>query len=174
MLCAKISKLIVVQCCWSGVFLGACEQPGNAVSSQALVTEERAVLTPAHRAEMRSALRSIAHGRILVDRPGPAPGGLRWSDVERAAAEAVGELGVEMAILETQAHDDGYTFRLKTIEDRPAQLTVRRRDDGRVYEATATVGRFADDQQRADALLAAFDRMMRAFGRKRGFNDEEP
>ena len=67
-----------------------------------------------------------------------------------------------------------YTFRLKTVEDRPAELIVRRRNDYRVYDATATVGRFANDHRRADALLTAFDQMRRAFGRKRDFNDQAP
>ena len=149
------------------------------------------MLTQADQAEILAALRSITQGRTLVNRPRPAPGGLRWSDVEQAAKWAVGEAGVEMAVIETLRHDEtgmvidenvfsagrliwSYTFRLKTVEDRPAELIVRRRDDYRVYDATATVGRFADDHQRAEALLAAFDQMMRAFGRKRGLNDQAP
>lgn len=165
--------LVAAGClCW-GVLLAACEQPEAAVSSQALATQERLVLTQADRAEILAALRSITQDRSLVNRPRPAPGGLRWSDVPQAVEWAVGEIGVEMAIVQTLSDDERYTFHLKTVEDRPAELMVRRRDDARVYDATATVGRFADDHQRAEALLAAFDRMMRAFGRKRGFNDQE-
>ncbi len=170
----KIPELVAAGClCW-GVLLAACEQPEAAVSSQALATQERLLLTQADQTEILAALRSITQDRSLVNRPRPAPGGLRWSDVEQAVAGAVGEVGVEMAIVNTVRHDDGYTFQLKTVEDRPAELIVRRRPDQRVYDATATVGRFADDHQRAEALLVAFDRMMRAFGRKRGFNDEDP
>ena len=154
--------------------LAACEQPRTAVSSQALATQEKLLLTQADQAEILAAFRSLTQSGTLVNPPRPAPGGLRWSDVEKAVAEAVGEVGVEMAIVQTLCHDEGYTFLLKTVEDRPAQLIVKRRDDQNVYEATATVGRFADDHRRAEALLGAFDRMMRAFGRKRGFNDLGP
>ncbi len=170
----NLPKLVAAGClCW-GVLLAGCEQPEAAVSSQALATQERLVLTQADQTEVLAALRSITQDRALVNRPRPAPGGIRWSDVPLAAEWAVGEVGVEMAIVNTVRHNDGYTFQLKTVEDRPAELIVRRRLDQRVYDATATVGRFADDHQRADALLRAFDRMMRAFGRKRGFNDQEP
>lgn len=152
----------------------ACEQPKAVVSIQTLPTQEKLVLTRADQAEILAALRSITQDKTLVNRPRSAPGGLRWSDVEQAAKWAVAAVGVEMAIVSTLLDDDGYTFQLKTIESRPAELIVRRRDDYRVYDATATVGRFADDHQRADALLRAFDQMMRGFGRKRGFNDQAP
>jgi len=161
------------------------------VLSQALATDEKLLLSAADQAEILAAFQSIAQGRTPVNPPRPAPGGLRWSDVQPAAAWAVAEPGVEMAIVQTLRHDKngmvinetarfgasliwGYTFQLKTVEDRPAQLIVRRRDDPSVYETTATVGRFFDDYQRAEKLRAAFDHMMRAFGRKRGFNDDEP
>ncbi len=176
--------------CWA-ILLAACGQPGPAVLSQALATDEKLLLSAADQAEILAAFRSIAQGRTPVNPPRPAPGGLRWSDVQQAAAWAAAEPGVEMAIVQTLRHDEtgtvinekarfgerliwGYTFRLKTVEDRPAQLIVRRRDDPSVYEATVTVGRFGDDHQRAEKLRAAFDSMMRAFGRKRGFNDDEP
>ena len=174
MIYRNIPNLGAAGCLSCGVLLAGCEQPGPAVSSQALATQETLVLTQADQAEILAALRSITRDRSLVDRPRPAPGGLRWSDVPQAVAGAVGEVGVEMAIVQMLSDDERYTFHLKTVEDRPAELIVRRRLDQRVYDATATVGRFADDHQRAEALLRAFDRLMRAFGRKRGFNDQEP
>ncbi len=174
MTCCKISKPTAVLCLCCGVLPAACEQPQAVVSIHTLPTQEKLVLTRADQAEILAALRSITQGKTLVNRPGPAPGGLRWSDVEQAAKWAVAEVGVEMAIVSTSLDDVGYTFQLKTLEARPAELIVRRRDDYRVYDATATVGRFADDHQRAEALLRAFDQMMRGFGRKRGFNDQSP
>ncbi len=159
--------------CWA-ILLAACEQHRPAVLTQTLATDEKLLLSPGDQVEILAAFRSIAQDRTPVNPPRPATGGLRWSDVQQAAAWAVAEDGVEMAIVQTLRHDWGYTFRLKTIEDRPAQLIVRRRDDRSVYEATVTVGRFGDDHQRAEKLRAAFDHMMRAFGRKRGFNDDEP
>jgi hypothetical protein len=161
------------------------------VLSHTLATDEKLLLSAADQAEILAAFRSIARDRTPVNPPAPAPGGLRWSDVQQAAAWAVAEDGVEMAIVQTLRHDEtgmvinekvrvaerliwGYTFQLKTIEDRPAQLVVRRRDDRSVYEASVTVGRFGDDYQRAEKLRTAFDSMMHAFGRKRGFNDDKP
>ncbi|MEE8154244.1 MAG: hypothetical protein V3T53_04715 [Phycisphaerales bacterium] len=187
----KLHRSAAAVClCWA-ILLAACEQPKAAVLSQALATDEKLLLSAADQAEILAAFQSIAQDRSPVNPPGPAPGGLRWSDVQQAAEWAVAESGVEMAIVQTLRHDERgtvinekvrfgerlvwcYTFRLKTVEDRPAQLIVRRRDDPSVYEATVTVGRFGDDHQRAEKLRAAFDSMMRAFGRKRGFNDDEP
>ncbi len=190
MIYCTLHRSAAAVCCWS-ILLAACGQPRPAVFSQALATDEKLLLSAADQAEILAAFRSIAKDRTAVNPPGPAPGGLRWSDVQPAAAWAVAEPGVEMAIVQTLRHDEtgmvinekvrvaerliwGYTFRLKTVEDRPAKLIVRRRDDRSVYEATITVGRFGDDHQRAEKLRAAFDRMMHAFGRKRGFNDDEP
>ena len=186
----KLHRSAAAVCfCWA-ILLGACEQR-PVVLSQALATDEKLLLSAADQAEILAAFRLIARDRTAVNPPRPAPGGLRWSDVQQAAAWAVAEPGVEMAIVQTLRHDETgmvinekvrfgetlvwcYTFRLKTIEDRPAQLIVRRRDDRSVYETTATVGRFGDDHQRAEKLRKAFDSMMRAFGRKRGFNDPMP
>ncbi|MEE9131143.1 MAG: hypothetical protein V3T84_14075 [Phycisphaerales bacterium] len=188
--CKLHRSAAAVSLCWA-ILLAACEQPKAAVLSQALATNEKLLLTAADQAEILAAFQSIAQGRTAVNPPRPAPGGLRWSDVQLAAEWAVAEPGVEMAIVQTLRHDERatvinekvlfgerliwcYTFRLKTVEDRPAQLIVRRRDDPSVYETTVTVGRFGDDHQRAEKLRVAFDSMMRAFGRKRGFNDDEP
>ena len=171
--CKLHTSAVAVCCCWA-ILPAGCEQPRAAVLSQALATDEKLLLSPADQAEILAAFRSIVQDRTPVNPPGPAPGGLRWSDVQLAAEWAVAEDGVEMAIVQTLRHDWGYTFRLKTIEDRPALLVVRRRDDRSVYETTVTVGRFGDDHQRAEKLRAAFDHMMHAFGRKRGFNDDKP
>ena len=186
----KFHRSVAAVClCWA-ILLAACEQR-PVVLSQTLKTDEKLLLSAADQAEILAAFRSIAQGRTMVNPPRPAPGGLRWSDVQQAAAWAVAEDRVEMTIVKTLRHDEtgtvinenervaerliwGYTFQLKTIEDRPALLVVRRRDDRSVYEATVTVGRFGDDYQRAEKLRTAFDSMMRAFGRKRGFNDPMP
>ena len=187
----KLHRSAAAVCLCGAILPAACEEPKAAVLSQASATNEKLLLSAADQAQILAAFRSIAQDRTPVNPPGPAPGGLRWSDVQQAAVWAVAEPGVEMAIVQTLRHDETgmvitekvlfgerliwcYTFRLKTIEDRPAQLIVRRRDDPSVYETTATVGRFGDDHQRAEKLRAAFDSMMRAFGRKRAFNDDGP
>ncbi len=78
-----------------------------------------------------------------------------------------------MAVVRTEEVPGGTRFELKTVDDRPALLEVRRTGDQRVYEATATVGRFQDDPQRAAALIRALDQRMLAYGGKRGFYELE-
>ena len=66
-------------------------------------------------------------------------------------------------------HPWGYEYRIKTIEDWPVRLTIRRTDDERVYEASATVGHFKDRGERGQELLDALDRSLHALGAQRGF-----
>jgi hypothetical protein len=101
----------------------------------------------------------------LPPRTPPAPQGIQWADVPAAAASAAD--AAEMAIVEQVEEPWGLRFRLKTVEDRPAELLVYRTDDARVYDASATVGRFEDDIERAKGLIDAFHRFMREFGEKR-------
>ena len=150
----------------------SCEQSTKAIPVKDLAPEEKAKLNSSDRAEILSAFRSITQGRKPVNPPSRATNGVRWSDVPRAATAACNERGVEMAIVEEIDQDWGYTFILKTVEDKPAKLVVRRLYNAQVYQASATVGRFHDDQKRADKLLAVFEQKMQAFGRKRGFEDE--
>ena len=150
----------------------SCEQAPKAIADKELVTDEKIMLDSSDRSEILSAFRSITQGQNPVNPPSRASKGVRWSDVPQAAAAACDELGVEMAIVKKIDQEWGYTFIIKTVEDRPAQLIVRRLDNDQVYHATATVGRFNDDQKRADKLLAAFGQKMQAFGNKRGFVDE--
>ena len=150
----------------------SCEQPPKAIPAQDLAPNEKVLIDSSDRSKILSAFRSITKGRKLVNPPTRATYGVRWSDVSQAVAAACNEAGVEMTIVEKLELDWGYTFILKTVEDRPAQLIVRRLDNNQVYQATATVGRFKDDQKRADKLLAAFGQMMKAFGNKRSFENE--
>jgi hypothetical protein len=78
----------------------------------------------------------------------------------------------EMAVAHLEAERDLYQVTVRTIEDWPGWLTVRRTGDHRVYEASAGIGRFDDHEDRRDALLDALRRYMRAYGRKRGFREE--
>ncbi|MHC4991766.1 MAG: hypothetical protein ACYTGC_12375 [Planctomycetota bacterium] len=129
------------------------------------------MLTSTEQAEILETLAALADGHEPSSAPRSAPEGVRWSDVRRAVEAACNELGVEMAVVRRHTHDWGYRFELKTVEDRPAELTVRRVDGPGVYETTATVGRFQDDEDRAEALRRAFDEHMRAYGRKRRFEE---
>ena len=72
-----------------------------------------------------------------------------------------------MAIIRTIAEPECYIFTLKTIDDRPGEITLRRVDDDRVYVAEATVGRLGDDEDLARRLLGELDRQLHLFGAKR-------
>lgn len=118
--------------------------------------------------------------RVLV----PAGERGRFEDAPLACYWAISLDGVEMGLGETIETADSYIFKLKTVEGWPATLTVKRApapgDPGapghpenpgdRVYEATATVGRFPDlpkRRARARKLLDAFDEFMTALGKKK-------
>lgn len=110
---------------------------------------------------------AVAGDHLPVDPPRPAEHGVRWTDVPIAMEYA--SAAVEMAVTRRTEEADRYVFELKTVDDRPGRMTVRRTDNDRIYEAEATVGRFdlANDRILAERLLAAFDRQMHQFGKKR-------
>ena len=149
---------------------------------------------PPYAAESGSPCRDVDLSRVLDDRdqaevtatfeslaqehePSGWPKGAesmrgRWADVPLAAVYATDE--VEMAIRQTVEHEWGYEFHLITVESWPGVLEVRRATaphENDVYIASARVGRFGDRQDRAEQLIRAFDRQMRAFGTKRGFQE---
>ncbi len=137
------------------------------------------VLTPGQERASLAALRSVAEGERAVNPPGPAPGGLRWSDVPAAVSAACDDPGVEMVIVQTIAtppeDPQRYRFVLRTIEDWPGELVIRRARGQPVYEIeSVSVGRFPSDparRERARALAQAFEKHLEAFGRKAWFND---
>lgn len=129
-------------------------------------------LTQSEQEEVENALRSFADGESVSLPPGPAEYGMRFSDVEAAAFYAA--INSEMSVIDVKEEQGGdrLRFQLVTIEDWPAELVVDRVDGPTVYEATATVGRFPDmedRQARAADLLDAFARQMKGFGRKPRF-----
>lgn len=131
----------------------------------------RQVLSDAQQRRLKQAMAQVADDRSSSSRDlGPAPLGMRWSDVPNAVYAAVME--VEMAIVWQTHHDWGWEYRLLTVEDYPGTLTVKRTNDGRVYQASATIGRFVDQPARAQALLAELHKQMLAFGRKRSLAGE--
>jgi hypothetical protein len=165
------------------LLLAGCRGPsGPAAASIDRIDEEeqawKRVLTPAEEAEATAAMRSVARGHTVVERPAPAPpaeGGMRWSDLRAAVAGACRD--VEAAVVHVAERDDGaaYRFDIRTIEDWPAALTVERVPAPEVYRAAATVGRFPDEparRARAEALLAALAAHMKAFGAKRAFAED--
>ena len=106
---------------------------------------------------------------ISGDDPTAAPHGVRWADVELAVSYAADD--AEMAVTQVDREPSLLRFRLKTVNDRPAWLEIRRVDPPLVYEASARVGWF-DDPESAQRLLTAFDKWMRTFGKKRSFENE--
>lgn len=166
----------------TGLGLCGCQQPEPAVLSNQLLVEgeldPRRVLSASDEAEIHAAFRSVAEGRTAVDPPAPAPGGLRWSDVPAAVGAACDEKGIEMVVVKERKEDDGrlYRFELRTIEDWPGELVVRRVDGPDLYEAEAWIGRFPEKPariHRAEKLLAEIDKQMRRLGRQKWFNEEE-
>jgi len=152
------------------ILLGSCAStpPPAAASDLRLTPEEQTrklTLTASDQRRIRKTLVELAAGHIPVSPPGPALLGVRWRDVPLAMFYAAAE--VEMAIARTVVQADSYAFSLRTVDDRPGRIVVRRTGDDTVYEARASIGRFDDDIAASEALAAAFDRQMRAFGRKR-------
>ena len=141
--------------------------------------EERLVpeLDPAGRREVRDALGELAAGvdAIPASGPHPAPAGtVRWSDVPLAVAAACRD--TEAAVVRAVEEEAGrrYRFQLRSIEDWPGELVVRRVDGPPGYEAEAWFGYFPEHPpcaERRSALLSALSARLKAYGRKRGFDD---
>lgn len=143
------------------------EQPFAASTNLRLTQEEESlklVLDSSDQARVLRDLRSVAGDHVVV-RPPTTSGSIRWSDVPLALEYACAE--VEMAIIRTIAEPECYIFTLKTIDDRPGEITLRRVDDDRVYVAEASVGRLGDDEDLARRLLGELDRQLHLFGAKR-------
>ncbi len=143
-----------------------------------LVPEEayqKRTLSDADRARAIATLDALATGHVPSQYPQPAPGpaGVRWTDVPLAVREAVGEEGVEMAILQRIDGDGTYTFVLRTIEDWPAELVIRRTYDEDVYNVERiSIGRFPDEPariERGELLLKEFRRHLERLGKQRQY-----
>lgn len=129
------------------------------------------VLSPAQRAEVIVAFDQITAGATVVNPPGPAPRGVRWSDIPNAVGSACNEAGVEMTVLRTHDEDDEeYRFDLLTIERWPGELVIRRGEGDEVYRVVSvSVGRFPempDCVDRGRKLVEAFEEKLRAMGKK--------
>lgn len=97
-------------------------------------------------------------------------GRVRWSDLEAAVSYACDD--AEVAVVETTEREGGdeFVFRIRTVEDWPGEIVVRRVDPPKVYRAEVSIGRFSGEHaDRCDRLLRAIDARMRSFGRKRKY-----
>lgn len=177
---------MVVAVCSSGLLAGlsGCAGTPPAAAETGLTRQPDepayvASLSDSQQAEVRSAFESLAAGSGAVTRPVPAERG-RWSDVYSAVLYACDD--VEMAVVSRKhqkADSEGYgagvgerwEFGLRTVEDWPGTFIVDRvadaaDSDAPIYRATAMIGQFKDRTDRAQALLDAFERQLRLFGRK--------
>lgn len=158
--------------------LAGCGQPAPSVLSNSVLGPEEegmwTVLSPSEQSQALRVMRSMASGRRPVNPPAPAPGGLRFSDVKAAVEEAC--TAIEAVVVRTFEDSQGRwcRFELRTVEDAPGELVVRRVDGPEVYEAQARIGRFAeepDNLKRADALVKALAVQMKRLGKQKRFNE---
>ena len=153
--------------------LSGCQRPYAASSNLRLTPDEqqqKLTLNKEEQAAVLAAMQNAAEGQGPLEPPARAPSGKRWSDVPLAVEYACDE--AEMAVIEMIEEDDGrrLRFRLRTVEDWPAELVVCRAATSDIYTAQAWVGRFPDRPariERRDKLLAALEHYMEAFGAKR-------
>jgi hypothetical protein len=152
---------------------------------------QQVTLAASHQAEAVAVMQATTGRPETADRPARAPRGVRWSDVPLALANACDEEGVEMTVVRARAYDaqdvemtgtrtrdeqpHKYVFDLRTVENWPGQLVVRRGDGGQVYDITeVSIGRFPDDPDRVDraeALVKAFKEQLERLGDQAWFND---
>ncbi len=125
-------------------------------------------LTGSQQAAAVKAMKAVAAGHTVVNRPAPAPEGVRWSEIPRAVKWACGQNGVEMTITYTFEVPDEYRFELLTIENWPARLVIVQGTGDRVYEVQSVwVGRFPDEPwhvERAALLVSHFEARLRVLG----------
>lgn len=146
-------------------------QPYSVASMQDLTPEDagqKKLLSMADQQAVLVAFDELAAGHQSTNPPTISKTG-RWSDLPLALYYAFAE--AEMAAVETNSTDSSIECRFRTIEGWPGHLLVERCERGSVYHASAVVGWTDDHPKRADELLKALDIQMRAFARKRGFDD---
>jgi len=152
--------------------VSGCAAPQYAVTTLERDADERAsklVLTEDEQGEVLSAMQSVAVGHSPSFNRHRMAHGMRWSDIPAAVAAACDEEGVEMVVVQQVDQPWGIRFLMRTADDRPATLDVRRTRDERIYEASAVIGRLdtTADRRRAAALLEELDRAMQRYGTKR-------
>ena len=131
-------------------------------------------LTGRQKSASLRAMKSVAAGHTVVNRPAAAPRGVRWSEIPRAVGWACGQAGVEMVVTNTFADPDEYQFELLTIENFPAELVIVQGTGNRVYEVESVwVGRFPEQPQhveRAALLVSHFEARLRVLGSRKQVN----
>ncbi len=142
-------------------------RPFTVSTLQPLTPEEvgrKNVLNGQEQARIEASFQHLGVGHALVNPPVRSEK-VRWSDLPLAVQYAADD--AEMVVAQTIEHDWGMEYHLRTIEDFPATLLVRRTADDHIYTASATVGLWEDHSDRAAELLNALDVQMKAFAGKR-------
>jgi len=165
--------IIAVLCLAAGPAVSGCARARPAAESERFRGPAEPLytgtLSPDQQQRVKGAFDALAAGKSAVNHPAAAEG-VRWSDLRLAVAYACDD--VEAAVVRQTQREWGWEFAIRTVEDWPGTLTVRKTNDQRVYEATAVIGVFGDRKERAAALLDALDTRLRELGRKRKFPDE--
>lgn len=148
--------------------------PEGPTGAPAVVDEasQRALLSPSEEAEVLDALRESVAGRRPVNPPGRAPGGVRWSGVEVAVKEAVAEIEAVVVRTLTSEAGDAYRFEIRTVENYPGEVVVRRVGGTKLYELDIRIGHFPSEPrhvERAEKLRRAIDEQMKRLGAQRWF-----
>ncbi len=181
-LSAIFLRLVLAAAAAAGAMTGCRASPAPLLASRIhplAEGEERLVpeFDPARGREVLDALGDMAAGResSAASGPGPVPKGrVRWSDVPLAVAAACRD--VEAVVVRKVEEEKGrrYRFKLRSVEDWPGELVVRRVDGPPGYTAEAWFGYFPEHPPcaaRRTALLSALSAQLKAYGRKRGFDD---
>ena len=168
---------------------GGCAKPAAPVemARQPEETPLTGTMTPTQQQEIQSAFESLVEGAKAVNRPVTAATG-RWSDVYPSVVAACDE--IEAAVVSKTLHEWGWEIHIRTVEEWPGTLTIRRvapepqplstphtatsaaMGPRVICQATAVVGLYGDRTERAHALLEAFDKHLREFGHKRRLPDD--
>ena len=167
---------------FAGCLLAAgagCASPPPAVTTNLTLTDgearEKTVLTDADRAEIRRAFSDLAAGHRPVNPPAPAEGGIDWNDAVPAARSAVGEVEATVVSVESAPDGSSHRFLIRTVEDYPGEVVIRRVDGPSVYAAEAWIGRFPNEPrhaERAQKLVEEIDKELRRLGEQRWFREE--
>lgn len=168
----RFARMVVVSAGLLAAFHGGCAKAPPAVQTEYVHDPAEPAyarsLTSAEQRQVEQAFGSLIEGKTALHRPIAAEG-VRWSDMPAAVVYACDD--IEAAVVRQTEHDWGWEFAIRTVEDWPGLLTVRRTADQRGYEAAAVIGVYGDRKDRAQALLDALDKQLHAFSRKRRLPD---
>lgn len=160
-------------CTWLALFgavVGGCQSPHSTEwrPTAAEPPGEKATLAYAERQEILRVMRGVApdHELSLDCRPEP----VMWDDICRVVDAACSEVFMAVAQVSDVSEEAKRVYHLRTIDEKPATLTVRRSDESWMgYEATAEVGLFGTetDAARAADLVAHFEQHLGQFTQRR-------